>query len=154
MYQLMYFMDPPPRPFHLGHPCIHGRVSIWCAPFRFKAFAAQPRLAIVTKTLALAANDLTHFGIVTQLELFECANPQMMCFGVEEHGGLNVQNHICEKTAAVSACDAGVLVHFLHLCCHGNGLLWKRSGVFCILRPCLPRTSGSFASRLHVADIW
>jgi hypothetical protein len=32
---------------------------------RFKAFAAQPRLAIVTKTLALAANDLTHFGIVS-----------------------------------------------------------------------------------------
>lgn len=29
----------------------------------FKAFAAQPRLAIVTKTLALAATDLTHFGI-------------------------------------------------------------------------------------------
>lgn len=32
---------------------------------RFKAFAAQPRLAIVTKTLTLAANDLTHFGIVS-----------------------------------------------------------------------------------------
>mmetsp|Transcript_51057 Transcript_51057/g.154577 ORF Transcript_51057/g.154577 Transcript_51057/m.154577 type:complete len:785 (-) Transcript_51057:252-2606(-) len=30
----------------------------------FKAFAAQPRLAVVTRTLVLAFNDLAHFGIV------------------------------------------------------------------------------------------
>lgn len=44
------------------------QACVACCPLcvlRFKAFAAQPRLAIVTKTLALAANDLTHFGIVS-----------------------------------------------------------------------------------------
>ena len=41
---------------------VHAETAnVYC--LRFKAFAAQPRLAIVTKTLALAANDLTHFGI-------------------------------------------------------------------------------------------
>ncbi|CAE7432190.1 pkd2 [Symbiodinium natans] len=49
----------------------------------FKAFAAQPRLAIVTKTLALAANDLTHFGIVFLSIFFAYVAMGMAFFGRE-----------------------------------------------------------------------
>lgn len=49
----------------------------------FKAFAAQPRLAIVTKTLALAANDLTHFGIVFLSIFFTYVAMGMAFFGRE-----------------------------------------------------------------------
>ncbi|CAJ1450924.1 unnamed protein product [Effrenium voratum] len=49
----------------------------------FKAFAAQPRLAIVTKTLALAANDLTHFGIVFLSIFFTYVTMGMAFFGRE-----------------------------------------------------------------------
>ena len=51
---------------------------------RFKAFAAQPRLAIVTKTLALAANDLTHFGIVSWNE--SCRKMWLVFSVVEPEG--------------------------------------------------------------------
>eukprot|EP00438_Fugacium_kawagutii_P025878 Skav233688 [mRNA] locus=scaffold1927:198356:205088:- [translate_table: standard] len=50
---------------------------------RFKAFAAQPRLAIVTKTLTLVANDLTHFGIVFLSIFFTYVAMGMAFFGRE-----------------------------------------------------------------------
>merc|ERR1712050_98207 len=34
---------------------------IICSRF-FKSFAAQPRLALVTRTLSVATNDILHFG--------------------------------------------------------------------------------------------
>ena len=59
---------------------------------RFKAFAAQPRLAIVTKTLALAANDLTHFGIVSWNE---SCRKMWLVFSVVEPEGKIAKNPRC-----------------------------------------------------------
>jgi len=49
----------------------------------FKAFSAQPRLAIVTQTMAEASNDLAHFGIVFFSIFFVYVAMGMAFFGRE-----------------------------------------------------------------------
>lgn len=50
-----------------------------------KAFSAQPRLALVTKTLVEAAVDIVHFGIVFLAVFMAYAVSGMLLFG-EDHG--------------------------------------------------------------------
>lgn len=142
---------------------------------RFKAFAAQPRLAIVTKTLALAANDLTHFGIVSWNE--SCRKMWLVFSVVEPEGKiaknprgcffhfflilfwlmawLTISSLVCQRVSqaqSFSNISPGLPINLLYLCCDGNGIFWKRSGILCILWSCLPRVAGSLASCLIQRD--
>jgi hypothetical protein len=46
----------------------------------FKAFSYQARLALVTKTLALASVDLIHFGVVLSVTIFVFTVPAYILF--------------------------------------------------------------------------
>jgi len=54
----------------------------------FKSFAAQPRLAVVTKTLFEASQDMLHFGIVLASVIFTLCIDAVLLFGrdIEDFG--------------------------------------------------------------------
>merc|ERR1719265_230686 len=61
--------------------CVFYPMVIMCR--LFKAFAAQPRLALVTRTLSMAAIDVGHFGIVFVTIFFSYAVMGHTLFGRE-----------------------------------------------------------------------
>jgi hypothetical protein len=79
--------------FHdLRYLCVVYPLVIMCR--LFKAFSAQPRLALVTRTLSTASVDVAHFGIVFFAIFFSYAVMGNALFGREVDGFSNIQRSI------------------------------------------------------------
>merc|ERR1719261_2060923 len=75
------FKDASQRFNNLRYMCVIYPIVIMLR--LFKAFAAQPRLALVTRTLSTASVDVAHFGIVFFAIFFSYAVMANALFGRE-----------------------------------------------------------------------